>query len=322
MNKKLFIFLLVVLTFFGICNAVRADTGTYRILDYSVYLTPMSDGKVKMDYYQKWSVESGHIPWTTVGLANSSFEITGSDLNVREIRPANEGGWSGVRMELDKDYQPGETFEISFSILQNQLFYADDESYRLDFTPGWYDRAFTDHLAIDIRFFADISTIATDPEPDRTEDEVMSWEWTSLGKGQRVSVSVSFPKETMPNVDEANLKQGIGAGGVILIVFLVIVIVLFICFIAWVNEEMGGGSGYGGGSIFSGGSSGSGYSGGSSGRSSSGGGGFGGRSSSCACACVACACACACAGGGGAGCSKKTNHSCALCKEDKSHETL
>jgi hypothetical protein len=56
---SIFIFLL----FLGNATIISfADTGTYTILDYSVKLTPRSDGTVEMEYYQKWLVTGGHIP--------------------------------------------------------------------------------------------------------------------------------------------------------------------------------------------------------------------------------------------------------------------
>jgi len=53
----------------------RGDTGTYRIVSYRVALTPRSDGTVAIDYYQRWLVTGGHIPWIMVGTPNGNFDI-------------------------------------------------------------------------------------------------------------------------------------------------------------------------------------------------------------------------------------------------------
>ncbi len=288
--------------------AFAADTGTYRILDYRVSLAPHADGKVDIDYYQKWQVTGGHIPWTTVGTANSNFQITKHGLAVRSIRNASQGGWQGVRIDLDQDYKPGQTFEVSFSLSQSRLFYADGESYKLDFTPGWYERAFTDHLEIRIKPFAPLANIKADPGPTTKTTEELIWSESRLGEGEKYQVSIAFPKKLVTKaIPEGNLKQGVSPGLILLIVVIVFLLIIFFGWLASQTED--GDGGYSGGGIFGGGGSG-----GGGGRDTGGGGGFGGRASSCACACVSCACACACAGGGAAGCARKLEHRCPLCR--------
>ena len=63
-----------------------ADTGTYEILNYTVELTPLSDGSVNMTYYQEWLCTGGHIPWVTVGTANGNFDIISTGDNVESAR--------------------------------------------------------------------------------------------------------------------------------------------------------------------------------------------------------------------------------------------
>jgi hypothetical protein len=308
MTKKLKLcFISALLLFFlAIPTFILGDTGTYTILDYKVELTPRSDGKVEMVYYQKWAVTGGHIPWITIGAANSNFVIEQSRNkgNIRKISPNNSTNWQGVKIDLDKNYKPGETFEVGYTLIQTKLFYADKENYKLDFTPGWYDRAVTENLTIVIHLFAKIEQVKTKPNPTKIEGQDITWK-TRLNKGQKFSVSISFAKKLMPNVKTSEIKKGVSAIAIFLIILVVILVILLIAFLAS-GVDLGDGGYSGGGSVFSGGSSG--------GRSGGGGGGYGGRSSSCACACVSCACACACAGGGGAGCTKKISHTCPICK--------
>lgn len=291
-----------------------ADTGTYRIMDYRVSMVPHSDGRVDITYYQKWAVTGGHIPWITVGLANSDFAITKSGLAVRSIAAANQGDWSGVRIDLDRDYQPTQTFEVSFSVTQNRLFYADQTSYRLDFIPGWYDRAVTDRLEVRVKYFAKPEVIKASPTPtSRTADELI-WTMKRMEEGERFHISVSFPKTVYGGaIPAGNLQrhgrdamtsESSGAQGVAFAIIFII-IVIWIVYNGVSGRYTGGGIFYGGGS------------GGGGRRSTGGGGGFGGGGFSCACACVSCACACACAGGGGggAGCSRKQRHQCPACAE-------
>lgn len=300
-------------------RSLAGDTGTYRILSYKVGLTPRSDGTVTIDYYQKWFVTGGHIPWITVGTPNSNFAIASSRGAVTRIASASGGGWSGVRIDLDRDYTHGQTFEVGFSIVQRGLFYASEGSYKLDFTPGWYDRAATDTLRVGVKFFADLKTVTGNPPPSFVSDDVMTWEKYGLAPGERFTIQVSFPVGLFPSgITKKNLKGGAGdslSGAKGVFVFMFVAVIVIIILLAMFSTKRR----YSGGNIFYGGVPGGRIGRGSSGsrRSSGGGGGFGGAGISCACACVSCACACACAGGGGAGCSRKLEHTCPVCGERK-----
>lgn len=133
------------------------DTGRYRIISYRMLLSPHSDGSVMVDYYQKWSVTDGHIPWITVGTPNGYFAIKGYGCDAACATAQDDGNWSGVRLDLKRDYQAGETFEVRLSVLQNNVFSSDGNSYKLDFTPGWYDRAVTDSMRVEGRAISCIS---------------------------------------------------------------------------------------------------------------------------------------------------------------------
>jgi uncharacterized membrane protein YgcG len=321
----LFVFAAMFLAVLFLSTTARSeDTGTYEILDYKIKLTPKSNGSVEIAYYQKWKVTGGNIPWITVGTANDNFKIvTGQAQNLKEIKPVNNQGWSGVRIDLDRDYQPGQTFEISFTILQNKLFWSNDDLYHLDFTPGWYDNAKISSMTIIVHSFAPLNSVYAQPKPASKSGEEITWAWSNLPPGQQVKISYSFPKKTPGvSIPESSMKKEIDIN--VKLIIIVIIIVVIVLLVIFVLVEDGGGKLYSSGSVSYGshssigsygGSGGSSHSSGSSGRHSSGGGGSGGRSSGCACACVSCACACACAGGGGAGCSRKDKHNCRACKK-------
>jgi hypothetical protein len=293
-----------------------ADTGTYTIQDYKVTLTPKSDGTVEAEYYQKWLVTGGYIPWITVGTPNANFSIvpqsnTGA---ASSVSSDSYGNWSGVRIQLDKSYVQGQTFEAGFKIVQRGLFYAEGENYKMLFWPGWYDRAKTEHLEISVFLFAKPETVKATPEP-RREGQWLKWQTDNIAPGQKYTISVSIPKRLMTvKIRSRNQKETRD----IIVFFVMASIVVFGLFILAFSNR----SGYGGGpSIYYGGGRGSGGRGrggkGGGGIGTGGGGGFGGRSVSCvcACACAGCACACACAGGGGAGCDRKLSQMCRLCKD-------
>lgn len=315
-----------------LCLAVMpatADTGTYEILSYEVTLTPHSDGKVDIDCYQKWRVTGGSIPWITVGLPNSSFAITGSGLAVRGIKPQNEAGWSGVRIDLDRDYQPGQQFEVSFSVSQSKLFYADAADYRLDYWPGWYDSAAIQALTIRLKSFAKTESITSEPAPTSRSETELVWSRMQLGPGERFAIHVFFPKDTLPQaIPQGELRaeeeQDRPPSGwdvsqkevwvPLLVLVLVTVACVLLVWLLWRRSDYSGGGIWYGGTGGRTAGTGRGARGGGIGREPGGGGGFGGGGFSCACACVSCACACACAGGGAAGCtSKHARHRCPEC---------
>jgi hypothetical protein len=285
-------FLALLLSLLAVTVPARAsDTGSYRILDYEVMLTPRTDGIVTIDYYQKWQVTGGHVPWITVGLPSRTYTITSFRGAIGEIAPANQDGWSGVRIDLDRDYLPGQVFEVAFSVDQRRLFYARGSDYRLDFTPCWYDRAEIDSLTVRLQSPVALETLSTHPRATSVAGDVLTWTKTGLASGERFAISASFPKAALPAaLPEGNLRA---SGSVnqtdARAYFAGLLVVAYIALRLLIHLFFGGYSG---------------------GRFLSGMGGF-----SCACACVSCACACACAGGGGAGCTRKrTTHSCPVCR--------
>ncbi len=168
-----------------------ADTGTYEILDYAVELTPLNDGSVHMTYYQEWLCTGGHIPWVTVGTANSNFNIISTGGNVQSATAQGSDGWYGVYLTLDKDYTAGEQFTVSFSIVQRDLLerLPDEGKWRIDFTPGWYDNCVTDNLTITLNSPVPVSSYSFTPQPAQVTDNVVTWQ-TSLARGGRFNVRI------------------------------------------------------------------------------------------------------------------------------------
>jgi hypothetical protein len=181
-----------------------ADTGTYEILDYAVELTPLEDGSVHMTYYQEWLCTGGHIPWVTVGTANSNFDIISTGGNVASARDDSTSGWQGVYLTLDEDYASGEQFTISFSIVQRDLLerLTDEGKWRIDFTPGWYDNCITDNLTITLNSPVPVSSYSFAPQPAQVIDNIVTWQ-TSLARGGRFNVRMesydgNFLQPTVP----------------------------------------------------------------------------------------------------------------------------
>ncbi len=180
---------LLFVTLTSLPTPIYADTGTYEIMDYVVELTPLSDGSVSMTYYQEWLCTGGHIPWVTVGTANSNFDIISTGGNAESARKDSGGGWQGVYVTLDKDYTSGEEFTVSFSIVQRNLLerLPDEGKWRIDFTPGWYDNCVTDNLTITLNSPVAVSSCSFAPQPAQVTDNTVTWQ-TSLARGARFNV--------------------------------------------------------------------------------------------------------------------------------------
>jgi|WetSurMetagenome_2_1015567.scaffolds.fasta_scaffold206113_1 hypothetical protein len=211
-----------------------ADTGTYRILDYTVSLEPQSSGQVSLTCEQEWKVLSGNIPWITVALPNAHFSVVDFSGAVSKVYADNSGSWQGVRVDLDKTYLPGETFKINFTVLQGNLLerLTSDKKWRIDFTPGWYDRAAIDRLQITLISPVDLAAYSSvSPSPASSADKTITWERANISPGDKFTIRVecldggflAATAETMePAGGGANPWTAfIGIGVVFFIIFLI-----------------------------------------------------------------------------------------------------
>jgi len=217
------IFALVVIAMSGV--PALADTGTYKIDDYTVTLEPQDNGQVRIMFEQTWVVLSGDIPWVTVGLPNSHFSVESKGGNAAKVSAANSGGFSGIRVDLDRDYRPGETFNIKVTVLQSNLLerLTSEKKWRIDYTPGWYDRAEIGRLEIKLISPVTYQTYSTiSPVPDSTDGDVFTWERSDLSEGKRFNIRVesvdgSFLTAAAPAQSNDSFDPG-------LLIFIVIII--------------------------------------------------------------------------------------------------
>jgi hypothetical protein len=172
-------------------SLVWADTGTYRIPNYAVTLEPQSDGRVKITYDQTWQVLSGNIPWITVGLPNSKFNILDFSGAAAKVSANNSGSFQGVRIDLDKTYLAGQTFTLKFSVLQSNLLerLTSDKSWRINFTPGWYDQAVIDKMQVTLISPVDTSTyFSIAPPPLSSQNNTIIWQRSAMSPGDRFNI--------------------------------------------------------------------------------------------------------------------------------------
>jgi hypothetical protein len=230
---KLICVLILVLGLILSAVPIQADTGTYQIPDYVVTLEPQNTGDVLVTYQQTWRVLSGDIPWITVGLPNSYFTIQDFGGAAAKVSPENSGGFTGVRIDLDQDYRPNQTFTINFTVLQGHILERlnKEDKWRIAFTPGWYDRAVIGHLQINLISPVGYQTYSlVDPGPGTLNGNTITWERTNLAPGERFDVkgesldgnfltgTSAFPAES----------GGLPGWAVIVIVVAVLLVIYFI----------------------------------------------------------------------------------------------
>ena len=213
---------------------VSADTGTYKISDYVITLEPQSDGQVRISVEQEWKVLSGDIPWITMGLPHKNFSIENSSGAVSKISADNGNGFTGVRIDLDKDYKREQSFKIKFTVLQGNLLerLTADKKWRIDYTPGWYDRASIDHLQINLVSPVDYQTYpSVSPIPSSVNNNVIIWERLNMSPGSQLNITVestdgSFLLESVPT----SSTQGGGLGKSFYIIVAIILVIGFLVF--------------------------------------------------------------------------------------------
>jgi hypothetical protein len=294
-----------------------ADTGTYRITDYSVTLNPKPNGETVMDYSQTWLVTGGNIPWVTVGLANENYQIVGWGGAAKTVSNGNDGSWIGARVDLDKKYLPNEIFTYNFTIIQRNLISQRSNGYSIVFTPGWYDRSSIDKLSIKVISPIDLTNVTADPKPTATIGRTLVFSKSNLGMGERYQISVNFPKNASFKMPAQAPKSGWDFLVPLIGVVIFFALIILLNYAKYYSSRLPNDSyyDYSGPVVSTGGIRrriGS-----HENHDSGGSGAFGGRATSCACVSCACACACACAGGGGggAGCAKKWLHFCNECDD-------
>jgi hypothetical protein len=210
---------------------VVADTGTYQILNYATTLEPQNTGDVKITYEQQWKVLSGDIPWITVGLPNSHFSIMDYSDAAAKVTADNSSGFSGVRVDLDKDYLPGQTFSVKFTILQGNLLerLTSENKWRINYTPGWYDRAAIDRLQITLISPVSYETYSSvSPMPASVNNNIITWEQSNLNPGEKFNVLVeSLDGSFLTGTSSLSSQSSGPSGWVIVLIIAVVLLVIY-----------------------------------------------------------------------------------------------
>jgi len=172
------------------------DTGTYRIDDYAYGLPPRERQRHRRIPTEMVG-DGGHIPWITV-VSQQRLHRRKHRGAARSLSNASEGGWCGVRIDLDRDYTPGQSFEVWFSIEQSGLFHVNGENLELDFTPGWYDRAVIGQLTVTMNIAAQASEVRPRRRPPRWKARRSRGSGRTSGRDSRFSFPPRSRRRTCP----------------------------------------------------------------------------------------------------------------------------
>ena len=264
-----------------IMPAGKADAGTSgvdRIDKYSISVSVNEDGSLNMDYRITWTVLSnieGPLEWVKIGVPNDDVDnVQAISSNIKKAKYYSEDGQDYIRVDFNRQYKAGDTFEFHYSFTQYNMFRQKGADVTYDFTPGWFDEINVTNYMI---MWKDENVRSVDPARGASNGYYV---WTgSLRAGQKTNVKITYSSDAYdykahnvwhwPKLPNASAAFPF----VILILGIIVRVKTF-------GDRYDEGGGYYGGYHHHG--------------------GFGGGGGGCACAC-----ACACAGGGRAGCSRK-----------------
>jgi Zn-finger nucleic acid-binding protein len=220
--------LILVLSFSAVI-CVRADTGTYSLSSQNVDLWVQTDGNVLIRYDIGMMVHSGSIPWVTVGLPTSNYEILSFNGTASSVLPQNSGSWSGVYISLDKTYYANQNFSFSFEVLQKEFIYKyNDQQASFQFTPCWWDNAVVQQMNVTVHLPPEIHSVTTTSEPTLFLNSSVVWSWINIPAGEKKTTGMLMPLSAFSHV---NNGQGIFdvfsvVGWVFLVLFILVAVVV------------------------------------------------------------------------------------------------
>ncbi|MBO4266633.1 MAG: zinc ribbon domain-containing protein [Lachnospiraceae bacterium] len=194
MRNKLTVFVITLLA--GIllfATPVMADTD--RIENYTITVDVNDDATLNLTYHIDWQVLDsgsgiGPLTWMKIGIPNSHVvKMEGLSNTVDHIN--HSGNYAEVY--LDKKYYEGETASVDFLVVQDYMYQVNklkEGETVYSFTPGWFDDIKVDNLTIK---WNNDKAVSFTPECS-IEGDYNVWN-TSLGKGDRFSVTMTYPND-------------------------------------------------------------------------------------------------------------------------------
>jgi Zn-finger nucleic acid-binding protein len=176
--------MLIMAVILAVVSSALADTGTYHIVNQDVLVVVQDDGSAVISYNVTMAVDSGNIPWSTVGLPNSNYEILSWDGASASCRRNDGYGWTGARCDLDKTYMPGETFTYGLTARSLAMVYPSAGRAEFAFKPMWWDNAVTDKETVTIVVPKNVTNVTTILEGATfASGGIMTWTFNDIPPG-------------------------------------------------------------------------------------------------------------------------------------------
>ena len=192
-NKILTFASVLIASLFFFATPVMADTD--EILNYTITVDVNQDATLNLNYHIDWKVLDsgsgiGPLTWMNIGIPNSHvISAEGISSTVDHI---NRSG-NYVEVYLDRSYYEGEVASVDFLVVQDYMYQVNkltEGETVYSFTPGWFDDIKVDELVI--QWNNDKSVAFT---PDCLIDGNYNVWSTSLGKGDRYTVTMTYPND-------------------------------------------------------------------------------------------------------------------------------
>ena len=287
------------------------------IKEYGLTVTPMEDGSLEMEYRFVWTALDTEEPltWIEIGIANPGYTYDHNRVsdNIKRINAVEDEDYVGIRLDLDRAYQGGETLEFFFTIRQYDMLCRDQDGYFYELVPGWFNATPVEHYTFRWAATKDVASTNSNTKTGSYyvwEGDMDCGTYVKMDVHYRGTAFAGSPTVEYEPFDDYWVNDDLQEdkiGMVVVMVFFVLLLGLAEMYLvdSFVSYRRGRGflRGYGHHVHVYG------YvnpryrterdlHAASSGRRH--GGGFSGG--------CACACACACAGGGRAGCSQKDGY--------------
>ncbi len=215
-------------------SSVLADTGTYTIATQDVDLWVQTDGNVIIQYEITMQVRSGNIPWVTVGLPTSNYNVRSYGGDAAAVVPQNSGGWSGVYVSLKKTFYANEELSFTFQVLQKDFIYKyNDQQASLQFIPCWWDNAEIIHMNVTVHLPPEIHSVTTTSEPSSYLNSSVVWSWENIPPGGRKTTGMLMPLSVFTHVGPGPgvLDFLSGFGWVLWVVPVLIIVVVIVALV-------------------------------------------------------------------------------------------
>lgn len=252
MNKKISAFLMgfIAVIFLSVSTVYAKDTD--EILQYNITVEPNEDATLDITYDIEWKVldsdSLGPLEWVKVGIPNShtvSYEATTN--TVSRISTMSSGGYY-MRLDLDKKYYEGDVVRFGFKITQDNMYQVDklQEGYTVySFTPGWFDDIRVDNVTI--YWNMDKADSWT---PECSIDDGMLIFGSSLAKGEKYTVTVSYPNDAFAfdlskseEADDSNVVEDfleVILGLAVIVAFFAVPVMIVVSIVRSLSDYVGG----------------------------------------------------------------------------------